>query len=291
MAIMLPLQAALGRPPHEATVAARICCYHNEPYRKIAWQITNRCHLRCPYCFTPERDSRDLTYEACVRLLNSLRTLFPHKDRLLFAGREPLLHDSILNVLSHANTLGYRCSLSTSGELLNANTVEELCNRGLQKVNVTVNAADSSAHAASRPGGRLARVLDGIRFVRATGMILKVNVTLVDKAATDLTDTLRLLAELDVRRVSVSFLHPAGPKRGMGPAFTHEALHAIQAAASRAQLPLAHIHVIAPPEHGPCSNHDMCPASRGLVAVLPDGTITQCNIFPFAFPSHGVPHE
>ncbi len=273
--------------------ALRVCCYAHNPAAKICWQITDRCHLCCPYCFTPAGGHRDLSKARCLEVLHRLRHDYPTKQKLLFAGREPLLYPPILEVVARAVALGFRCSLSTSGEFLSMRVLNELHQRGLTKLNLTLNSSDTRVHSESRPGGDLDRVVQGIANAVRVGITVKVNVTLTWGSVSTVAETLLFLTDLGVSHLSLSFLHNNAPGLSLGPRPTPRLLDRLAEAIRCVGLSARNVALISAPTNQHCSEHGLCPVRNGLVSVLPNGTVTGCNIFPLAFAgtevNHGIP--
>jgi MoaA/NifB/PqqE/SkfB family radical SAM enzyme len=265
-----------------------ICCYSSEAESKIVWQITDRCHLHCGYCFTPSRKARDLTLTEALHLVVRLRQTFPAKQRLLIAGREPLLFQGIEDVITKASALGFCCSMSTTGELLTDAWLETLRESGLTKFNFTLNSPFSEHHELSRPGSRHSRVVQAIRLSLSAGFVVRVNVNVVSSDTQIAVATTRFLINLGVRKVSLGVLHPSGPKPlnlADYDRLTSQLAEQVQDLRNRAD-----VKVIAPPKE-PCHKSVDCPVRRGLISVLPDGRIVGCNIFPgyFDSPLGGLP--
>lgn len=261
-----------------------ICCYAQNAYEKVAWQITDRCHLRCGYCFTPALGRADLDANEACGVVDRIKMSFPWKRRLLFAGREPLLYPHLIEVARHASKLGFICSISTSGELLTAERAGELASAAIYKVNVTINAADEDAHRRSRPGGSLAHVIAGLRAAADHGIVTKVNLTAMRQTLSTLPATLRFVASLPVSRVTIGLLHPATSEERSA---IEQLRREVFAAADEAGLGMG-VTIISPPSDRRCADDYRCPVRSGLVSVLPDGTFVGCNIYPRAFE---VPHD
>jgi MoaA/NifB/PqqE/SkfB family radical SAM enzyme len=256
-----------------------MCCYSQHINERIIWQITDRCHLNCPYCFTPSRSLRDLALYEAITLVAGLRRMYPSRTRLLFAGREPLLYKGIHNVIASACDAGFTCSMSTSGELLNFRMASLLCKCGLEKINLTMNSYHNEIHEASRCGSNLKQVISAISVALELGYNLRVNITVSEFTLDSVAGTLKQLYALGVRDISIGIIHPFFPSRSsymQHSTLIESAVHACQ----ETDISLAQIAVIIPPHAIPCYEAADCPARLGLVAVLPDGTVGACNIFP-----------
>jgi MoaA/NifB/PqqE/SkfB family radical SAM enzyme len=258
-----------------------ICCYSNNSYRKIVWQITDNCPLGCQYCFTPSKGRGDLTVKQAISLVALIRETYASKDLMLFAGREPLLYKGIEEVVKASTEAGFYCSMSTSGELLSSKRIELLTACGLRKINVTINSSDSGLHKLSRPMGNLENVVANIGHALSAGLVTKVNITVTLKTVATLGKTLLYLGELGVRKISIGLLHTYDGKGGRDLLWQYEKTKEFKdLLMGFTHYSDAELKIVIPPSTHDCFAHRDCPAKNGLIAILPDGTIAGCNIYP-----------
>ncbi|MGA2030736.1 MAG: radical SAM protein [Thermoguttaceae bacterium] len=147
--------------------------------------VTDRCNLRCRYCrpaesFPAADDVPAASDEELLGLIEVLsRQCCLYKLRL--TGGEPLLHSRLPALVRQLrrrlpNTI---LCLTTNGLLL-AEQAADLRAAGLDAINVSLDAIDSSGFAAVTGGGRLGATLAGIRAARGAGFApLKINTVLI----------------------------------------------------------------------------------------------------------------
>jgi MoaA/NifB/PqqE/SkfB family radical SAM enzyme len=256
-----------------------ICCYGRMGTKKIVWQINDECPIGCPYCFTSMKYSGCKDVAAALGVLEVLRGRYPSVGRLLIAGREPLIYPGILDIVSKASALGYRTSLSTSGELLRIELVKQLVESGLWKVNVTVNSLAPEEHERFRPGSCFGDVLAGIRNAVAAGIRVKANITAFADTCHQVVSTCGMLGEMGVADIGVSFAQTASG--GLAPSGDQirGVIVALEAEPSLNESHSDHrLRVVLPSDAGSCVRDPACPARHGMIAVLPDGSVRGCNI-------------
>jgi MoaA/NifB/PqqE/SkfB family radical SAM enzyme len=261
----------------------RDCCYSEHASEKVVWQITDRCHLHCAYCFTPSRSRKDLSVPHACAVLRGVLDAHPQKRRLLLAGREPLLYPGLTEVISAARGMGFRCSLSTSGELLGPRLADALVGAGLSKINLTINAPDGRIHEATRGGSSLTRVQDAVRSASRAGLVVRVNITVTPVTLGSLASTMEHIAELGVTKISVGLLHPQWSDYSPSGAYSRMESQVKKAVVPRSWL-ASNLRVVVPNLQGPCRETTGCPVRQGLISVLPDGSVVGCNIFPAVAP-------
>lgn len=138
--------------------------------------ITERCNLRCTYCL-PERavfvPSR-ATSEELDRLMGAVcAAVLIHKIRI--TGGEPTVCPTLLAHIRTAAWLVPTVAMTTNGVLLEP-LLPELRAAGLQRVNISVDAADAQGFARATRRDRFEQVVSSIRATRRAGFTpLKIN--------------------------------------------------------------------------------------------------------------------
>ncbi len=140
---------------------------------KVQLQTQSRCQARCPICPYPAR-ARELPHGAMEdalleRLLHELAAA-PLLDELVFMlQNEPLLDRRLFERIGAFKRLApaKRCSLATSGELLDRFSPDELAASGVDELLVSVNAASPATFAALTGGLSFERVCAGVERLLA----------------------------------------------------------------------------------------------------------------------------
>lgn len=148
------------------------------PYSLLA-EISHRCPLHCPYCSNPldlTRGRQELAQPDWRRVLEQAAAL--GVVQVGFSGGEPLVRPDLEELVGLAHELGLYTNLITSGLGLTAGRATALAARGLNSVQLSVQASDPllADHLAGAPGHTRKR--EAARAVRATGLPLSMNVVL-----------------------------------------------------------------------------------------------------------------
>ncbi len=99
-----------------------------QPHTLAAWlHITDRCNLRCTYCYLPH-DRVDMSIETGIAAIEAtFRSAVTHgyqEVKLKYAGGEPLLRFPLITTLhQHAQTLADKHGLSLDGVILSNGTL------------------------------------------------------------------------------------------------------------------------------------------------------------------------
>ena len=142
-------------------------------------ELTHRCPLHCPYCSNPlELLTRDqeLKTEQWKEILTQAREL--GVLQVHFSGGEPLGRPDLPDLIEHTAGLGAYVNLVTSGLGLTQERLNDLIDRGLNHIQLSVQAADDKR--ADLIAGTRAHhhKLVAADLIRRTGLPLSVNVVL-----------------------------------------------------------------------------------------------------------------
>lgn len=127
----------------------------------VAISVTNRCNLRCSYCFARynNKDSDDITTERMLGLIDELAN---RGTRLInLTGGEPLIRKDIKKIIDYITiTKGMKCSMSTNGHLL-ANNLKTIKN--ISSINISLD-GNEKQHNRNRGPQDYNRVLSAIKL-------------------------------------------------------------------------------------------------------------------------------
>jgi cyclic pyranopterin phosphate synthase len=159
--------------------------------------VTDRCDFRCVYCmsehmtFLPRKDL--LTLEEIDRLVSAFVAKGVRKVRL--TGGEPLMRKNLMWLIrSLSRHLGGNLdelTLTTNGSQL-ARYADQLADRGVARINVSLDTLDPDKFKVITRWGDFAQVMDGIEAATRAGLKIKINaVALRDVNEDEFVDLLR----------------------------------------------------------------------------------------------------
>lgn len=114
----------------------------------ISWNLTRRCHLRCPHCYIDGGQSGadgELTTAEGRRLINDMAALNPHL-LLIITGGEPLLRSDIFELASLASSKGLTVVVGSNGPGADYGVALELLKSGVKGVGVSLDSAWPDYH-------------------------------------------------------------------------------------------------------------------------------------------------
>ena len=114
--------------------------------RWIAWEITQRCNLRCVHCraeaaIKAERGPSTAQAKAVIDDISSYA-----KPVLVLSGGEPLLREDIFEIARHGTRQGLRMALATNGTLVSDEVCERIKESGIRIVSISLDGSTAEVH-------------------------------------------------------------------------------------------------------------------------------------------------
>ncbi|MBN6034406.1 pyrroloquinoline quinone biosynthesis protein PqqE [Amycolatopsis sp. 195334CR] len=176
-----------------------------EPPLGMLAELTHRCPLHCSYCSNPiELITRDgeLGTDQWLSVLSQARELGVLQVHM--SGGEPLARPDLPELVSHASDLGCYVNLVTSGLGLTAKRLDDLADRGLAHIQLSVQGAD--AERADRLAGTRAHEhkIAAAALINESGLPLSVNVVLHKQNHDQLAGIIALAERMGADRLELA---------------------------------------------------------------------------------------
>lgn len=147
----------------------------NKPYI-LFFAITQRCNLRCEYCFGKYySEEGELSYRQIKKIFSEFYNLGVR--RIAISGGEPLLHKDIDRVIKMAVGLGFEVGLNSNGILV-PHHIEAL--RLVSNLSISLDGASEETHDKYRGKDAFKRALAGVKAAYEAGIPLHFCCTLTD---------------------------------------------------------------------------------------------------------------
>ena len=244
------------------------------------------CNQQCIHCYAAGQtlsEVPELSTQEWKTVLEKLRA--DNIPQVTFTGGEPTMRDDLPELVEAASWFVTR--LNTNGRRLSPQLCQQLYEASLDSVQVTLYAADESAHNVLVGASGFQDTLQGIRNAVASGLIVSVNTPLCSLNE-DYAATLRLAHSLGVRYATCSGLIPSGEALGSESKATRlstERLTEIltQAADTARELGME-LDFTSPGWLSEEALHAMglhlvpsCGACLSNMAIAPDGAVVPCQ--------------
>jgi len=182
--------------------------------REVAFELTDRCNLRCRTCFHAT-GSRRLAFERIIAVMKAMRRAGVPQVR--FTGGEPLLYSGLRPAVLAAKKMGLEVLLNTNATLIGQEDAEFLACH-LDDILVSCQGCDGASEEYLTGGGRFfADKLRHIRMLTRRNLPLRAGTIVTQTLIERLPDYLRLLQSLGVSRWELYRPLPTSfsQKRGM----------------------------------------------------------------------------
>lgn len=182
------------------------------PLRIISWNLTLRCPLKCPHCYS-DAGEREVphplsTAEACDVLDQIKNTGNPV---VILSGGEPMMREDIFDIATYGTSLGLRMAMGTSGYLFDENTPFQMKASGVRSVAISIDSADPVVHDAFRGvPGSFDKGIYAIRSCIREGIPVQINMTIVTPDPDIVDQVITLGKELGVRDYQIFIPVPTG---------------------------------------------------------------------------------
>nr|WP_289063868.1 radical SAM protein [uncultured Anaerostipes sp.] len=161
--------------------------------------VTERCPLKCPFCFQKYDHYHELSYQMVQKYIDEISSL--GTAQVQFSGGEPLVYPYLLESISYAHSKGLYTVISTSGIGLSEDRARKLKISGLDRCYVSLNGSTAEIHGLTREGFDYA--VWALEILSKTGVKTAINWVAYHENVNDLPDLITLAKSLNVQFVSV----------------------------------------------------------------------------------------
>jgi radical SAM protein with 4Fe4S-binding SPASM domain len=261
------------------------------------WEVTTACNISCVHCHVRAGAGRagDLSTAEGMRLLEGLAEVAEFR-MVAFTGGKPLLRPDLFTLLSHARDLGFSSTIATNATLVDGLTARRLSDAGVVIAAVSLDGADPATHDRIRGvPGAYAAAMAGLQALKEAGILLHVNITVMEYNERALWEVAALADEIGAAILIIYQLVPVGRGEGIREAAldTDRTGHLVTTMAEVQRRSGLVVEPVASPQYwpfllaragitrGPLLRlaeflFHGCAAGRGFVYIKPEGTVLAC---------------
>lgn len=178
----------------------------------IAWEVTQRCNLRCIHCRAASEDTSaqgDFTTEEAFRLLDDIAEL--SKPVVVLSGGEPLLREDVFDIADYGTGLGLRMCMATNGVLIDDGVCERMKKSGIRMVSLSLDGSTAAIHDDFRQQpGAFDGTLRGIELLKKHGVPFLINSSFTKRNQKDIASVFRLAKSLGATAWYMFMIVPTG---------------------------------------------------------------------------------
>jgi SynChlorMet cassette radical SAM/SPASM protein ScmE len=165
--------------------------------RSVDIDITNRCNLRCKYCYHfsgPGDVAEDLPKEEWLQFFEELNRCAVMNVTL--AGGEPFFRKDLKRLIEGIVQNKMRFNVLSNGTLITDDMIEFLASTGrCDGVQVSIDGSKPETHEACRGKGNFRKAMDGIECLQRHGVPVQIRVTVHRHNVKDLEGIAELLLD------------------------------------------------------------------------------------------------
>ncbi len=151
--------------------------------RILAYNITDKCNLKCPHCFAEDK-RKELNTDECKEVLRQAKE--NGCVRVILCGKEPLLRKDIFDILSYIRALDMDVELMTNGVLINQSIINKLQNVGVKRVQISIDGFEKTHDKIRGKKGAFQAAINSIRLLLENGFKTSVNTVILRENSNEL---------------------------------------------------------------------------------------------------------
>ena len=187
--------------------------YNPFPLHIVHLNLTNKCNLKCIYCYADERSiSKDLLqYTDYLNIIDSINNLSKNVE-IVLTGGEPLLSIHALDIAEYGKKKGNQIHILTNGLLINESNVSRITEVG-DLIKISLDGSTPKINDKFRGKGSFDRITKAIELLSKNNAQLKISMTVTKENIDDIGNMVNKFGSL----VSFAPLFKAGrAKRNKG---------------------------------------------------------------------------
>jgi heme b synthase len=180
--------------------------------RLVAWELTNRCNLRCRHCRAADAGEAvpgELTHDEALALVDDMATFAPLT--LILSGGEPLVREDFMDIVRAGVERKMRVAVATNGVLLTESLARKMKSAGVSRVSLSLDGPDAATHDAQRGlDGAYEMLMAAAARLREAELPFQINTTVTVKNADRLAEIVKLVPTLGAMEHHVFMFVPTG---------------------------------------------------------------------------------
>ncbi len=247
--------------------------YSPKPLRNVHLKLTNKCNLKCTYCYADSglcTSSPILSLDELKRVADEIKELSFFVN-YSFSGGEPLMHPYALEFAEYLTTQGNECSLLTNGALINKKNVNRISSL-FSLIKISLDGSSEKINSKTRGFNSYRAVLKAYNLLIKKDANVFINMTVSKTNLSDIQNMVNLFGA----RLSFQPLFKAGrgkedDENGISGEEYYKSLADVKGV-----KPMAEIEKILTNLKG--KGKTKCPLADGDISISETGNIYPCQM-------------
>jgi radical SAM protein with 4Fe4S-binding SPASM domain len=180
--------------------------------RLVAWELTNRCNLRCRHCRAADAGDPvpdELTPDEAQTLIEQIAEFAPLT--LILSGGEPTVREDFMDIVRSGIRHKLRVAVATNGVCLNEAMAQSLKAEGVSRISLSLDGADAQTHDGLRGlEGAYDRLLGAAALLKRVGLPFQINTTVTKNNVEQLPKIVEFVPTLGAVEHHVFMFVPTG---------------------------------------------------------------------------------
>lgn len=175
----------------------------------VWFQITNRCNLKCKYCYANSgyEMEEEITIEEIEDVLKALNKR--NYNKIIITGGEPLMRKDLLDILKVCSNYG-KVQLLTNGTIGEEETYKKIL-QYVSMIQISIDSYDKDKHESNRGINSFEKVINTIKIIsKLDNTKLTLALTPTPEYMADLVDMIKFCLSLDVYSLHINRFVPYG---------------------------------------------------------------------------------
>jgi len=170
--------------------------------------VLENCFLRCKMCYMwkSEKESEELPVSVWEDFISSLKVIVDEKAKIHFVGGEPLMKDSITDLVRFSSECGFKSSMTTNAFLIDRKKAKQIAESGLDTLVISLDSLNHETHDYLRGAkGAYQKAMEAVAYfdeLSSTSPKIHINTTIM---AININDLIDLVKWVDAHK-RVSFI-------------------------------------------------------------------------------------
>ncbi len=174
--------------------------------------LTNRCNLRCEYCYASSGDKSneidELSVDNYISLFEQLDKMNVH--RISLSGGEPFVREDFFEILNEAQKYNFAIVINSNGTLITNEVAKKLKQYRFDRICITIDGSCEKIHDKIRGKGSFIKALQGIQRLQKYNLPVSTLFTLNENNVEDLINSIKLNETMGINYMSVMVMCPTG---------------------------------------------------------------------------------
>lgn len=182
--------------------------------RKVTWDVTTRCNLRCQHCSNKELSyGEDLSTEQIFSVLKDLKDF--GIQHISYSGGEPLLRRDIFDILKETRDVGIAMTMATNATLVDTDTACKLSEIGVDSIQTSIDGIGKTHDTFRGVSHSFDKAVKGIGNLVQSGLTVVVTTTVTSLNCSEIEKIIDLCLEMGVYAYVINDLIPVGCGRDL----------------------------------------------------------------------------